>query len=242
MQDKATIERIRQAELRRDPFDHAVVDGFLEPDLFEALRRSYPRPETMPGIAGRGTGRIYSDRRLFANADDLAGLVDAVTGMRPFDRLLGLIRDQAFTAALLGLFTRTVTAQLQGLSGRIQLQTTQADVIYDRTGFELAPHTDGPLKLATVLVYLADPGDPLEHGTRLYRPKDPRLKCETGTTVYHPSLFNEAATAPYRPNVAMMFARSPVSFHGVSASTSEIPRRVIQIPVKFTPPKKTAAG
>ncbi|MEQ8814630.1 MAG: hypothetical protein RLO51_11760 [Thalassobaculum sp.] len=233
MSDDATIERIRGGKVINDPFPHAVIDGFLHPDLFGAMRRSFPDPGSMQDIRKRRAAIGYSDQRLFQTADDLATVVDDHTGIRPFARLLGLVRSEAFTRALIELFADTVRAQLERQSGDVRLRTPNIDVICDRSGFALPPHTDGNAKLVTALVYLADPGDPAEHGTRLYRPKNPDMRCETGAAGYPFEDFTEVAVAPYRPNTAVLFARSPISFHGVASSGSEIPRRILQIPLVF---------
>ena len=226
MSDQATINRIRSAEVVVEPFAHAVIEDFLEPDLFQALRRTFPDPETMQDIRARRAAVGYAEGRLFLSADDLAATLDAPTGMRPFARLLDLARSKAFTRELVGLFADTVREQLKRRDDDVKLRTPNVDVICDRSGFALPPHTDGNAKLVTALVFMADPGDPPEHGTRLYRPNRPDARCETGAAAYPFEAFTE-----YRPNVAILFARSPVSFHGVAASGSDIPRRILQIPL-----------
>lgn len=231
MDDGYTIDRIRNAKVSVDPFPHAVIENFLDMDLFLALRRVFPDPEAMDDIRERRAAVGYSDKRLFVNADSLASVVDESTGIQPFARLLALVRSQPFTRALIGMFSETVRKQLDALGADFKLRAPNVDVINDCSGFALPPHTDGNAKLVTALVYLADPGDPPEHGTRLYRPLRPDMRCETGKAGYPFEAFEEVAAAPYVPNTALLFARSPVSFHGVAATRSEIPRRVIQIPL-----------
>lgn len=53
MSDTACIDRIRGATVEKEPFEHAVIDGFLEPDLFAALRRTFPDPAGMTDIKAR---------------------------------------------------------------------------------------------------------------------------------------------------------------------------------------------
>lgn len=229
MNDLSTVDRIRGAPVERTPFAHAVVDGFLDPDLFAALRRCFPDVSTMQDVRTRRAAAGYSDRRLYVDAAALATVADPVSGSRPFERLLALIAAPGFAKAFVEIFGDTVRKQIaRSGGGRIRLRP-RADVIVDRTGFALQPHTDGSAKLATALVYMADPGDPPEHGTRVYRPKRPGMRCETGAAAYPFEEFDEVSVAPYRPNTAFLFARSPVSFHGVAPSASEIPRRLLQI-------------
>lgn len=228
MSDDPTIDRIRGAKVAHEPFAHAVIDGFLEPGLFRALRRTYPDPEGMRDVRVRQPAERYREGRLYANAADLASTVDAETGDRPFERLLAMVKSKPFLRASLGLFAEAVEDATASYAGKVRIWPGQIDVISDRSGFALPPHTDGRAKLVTVLIYVADEGDPPEHGTRLYRPRRPDLRCETGGAAYPFEEFVEAAVAPYRPNTALLFARSPVSFHGVAETASAIPRRVLQ--------------
>lgn len=236
MDDAATIQRIRSATVRDAPFAHTLIDGLLEPDLFQALRRNYPDPADMREVrARRASTRSYSDRRLSLNLTELTEVEDGETGMRPFARLLALLQSAAYIESFARLFAPTVKRELASARDvEITLQTT-AEVIVDRTGFALLPHTDGNAKLGTALLYFADPGDPPEHGTRLYRPKNPRAGCMRGSHFYPVDLFDEVFTVPYRPNTAVMFARTAQSFHGVAASESPIPRRLLQVSIMLTP-------
>lgn len=229
MNDNVTIDRIRGAVVEALPFPYAVVDKFLDPDLFQALRRSFPDISAMQDVRSRRAAAGYSEQRLYVDAGDLVSVVDQETGTCPFDRLLALIRSPGFSRAFIDVFSSTIRRSLARHPGRNVRVKPRVDVIVDRTGFALQPHTDGNAKLATALVYMADPGDPREHGTRIYRPNQPGGRCETGAAAYPFEAFTEVAIAPYQPNTALLFARSPVSFHGVAPSTSDIPRRLLQI-------------
>lgn len=234
--DTTSIDRIRGARVSKTPFEHAVIDGFLEPDLFAALRRAYPEAPDVPDIKTRRgiENDLYVDGRLSLRADDLRSVVDDASGMRPFARLLDLVRSPAYNAAFVQRFAGTVAREFARTGRKSVSATVNVEVIIDRTGFALHPHTDGALKIGTALIYLADPGDPAEHGTRLYRPRNPQLKCPTGRSFYRFEAFDEVAVVPYRPNTAILFARTPTSFHGVVASASVVPRRLLQISIKLT--------
>jgi len=235
MNDAATFQRIRSATVRETPFAHAVIDGLLEPDLFQALRRNYPEPAIMREVkARRAPGFNYSDRRVSLSPEELVDVVDQETGMRPFARLQALIQSASYIESFVQLFAGTVRRELARFRGREIVLRAAADVIVDRTGFALLPHTDGNAKLGTALVYFADPDDPPEHGTRIYAPRDPRVRCEDGGQFYPFDAFHDAEVVPYRPNTAVMFARTARSFHGVVASQSEIPRRLLQISILLT--------
>lgn len=180
------------------------------------------------------------DGRRALRADELASAIDAESGMRPFDRLLELVRSPAFSAAFVDRFAGTVARELARHRREALTAKVIVDVIVDGTGFALLPHTDAELKVGSALIYFADPGDPSEHGTRLYRPLQPGAECRTGKGFYRFELFAEEVVVPYRPNTAVLFARTPTSFHGVEASTSAIPRRVIQVSLMVTRRQRAA--
>lgn len=242
MSDSASIDRIRGAKVEKEPFEHAVIDGFLEPDLFAALRRTYPDSAEMTDVKARRAieNDLYVDGRRFLSADDLASAIDAESGIRPFARLLELVRSPAYSAAFVERFAGTVARELARHRRDALTAKVIVEVIVDGTGFALHPHTDGDLKIGSALIYFADPGDPSEHGTRLYRPLRPGLKCRTGQSFYRFESFAEADVVPYRPNTAFLFARTSTSFHGVAASTSVIPRRLIQVSVMLTRRQRVA--
>ena len=111
------------------------------------------------------------------------------------------------------------------------------EVIYDHTGFNLAPHTDGQAKVVTGLLYFPYPGDPEHMGTHIYTARNPDallpihlsgVKALTASEAVH------CGYAPYRPNTMLLFARTERSFHGVPVSASVNARRVVQSAINFT--------
>ena len=52
------------------------------------------------------------------------------------------------------------------------------ELIRDSGGYMLAPHTDSPKKILTLLIYIPNDNDNLNLGTSLYEPKDKEFISE----------------------------------------------------------------
>ena len=139
--------------------------------------------------------------------------------------------DDRFVHALLSKYAAVVTPRLtevEQATGRSRITLgIGVELMYDRSGFELAPHTDGARKLVTGLLYVADPGDPVELGTVLYEPLRPDFSSSGRGLTSHDQV-RPFARAPYVANAFLSFARTDRSLHGVEATASEQPRRLVQ--------------
>ena len=88
------------------------------------------------------------------------------------------------------------------------------DLIRDCQKWALGPHTDQPINIAVILVYLPSDDTTSYLGTSIYTPKEPGFTCEGGP--HHiQEKFNCANTLPYLPNSAVGFFKNNTSFHGV---------------------------
>lgn len=225
------LARLESAPVAGDPFPHAIVHDLLPTALFSALRDAFPdSPESLQSVQTRRGDASYSDKRfslILPKPTDPA----SETLPAPIRTLQQLLTCDRMMLGLLEKFSDVVTPRLDEFEaligcGYVPLETA-IELIYDRSGFELVPHTDGPKKLITALLYLADTDDPPELGTRLYRPNSPDLVSD-GRAAVPWSDVAEAGGAPYEPNLLLCFARSDRSLHGVKAAASERPRRLVQ--------------
>lgn len=216
-----------------EPFSHLQIDQPLSEDLLTTLLTDYPTPSSMKRVADRVPGRAYSRERFSLS---LPQHHDPALAELPasYRRLSGLLRAPATVNHMTRVFPNRVGAALErfkrylnrdGFNLRVSIE-----LIYDRSGFKLRPHTDGRLKLVTGLIYLAEPGDPVELGTRLYRPKDPNFK-DSGISSFPLDYVEDVKLIPYIRNTMVLFARTDQSFHGVTPDDSGIARRLIQFSV-----------
>lgn len=213
------------------PFPHCLVRNFLPEPLFVALRETFPRSDDgLQPVHRRRRDTGYSDKRFSLPlpppaADESAALP------APIRALQQVLTCDRIMMALLDRFADVIgprLAELQASTGLSYIPIrTSIELIYDRTGFELAPHTDSAAKLVTGLLYLADADDPHGLGTRLYAPIDPGLRSD-GRTPVDRSRLHEATLAPYEPNLFLCFPRSDQSLHGVDATMDDRPRRLVQ--------------
>lgn len=229
------IDTVRASTLETDPFEHLIVDGAVQDDLLDALQAAYPDAAEMARVHDRMADArpTYSEQR-FALSLPQPGDADLEGVAAPFRRLSGLLRAPAVIDTLIGRFRPTVTARTDDVAATAKIQAiniqVSIEVIYDRSGFSLAPHTDGFLKLVTGLIYLPEAGASEDLGTRIYAPIDPTAR-DLGNEFRSIHGMREVKCVPYRRNTMLLFARTDQSFHGVAPAPAGSERRLIQFSV-----------
>ena len=200
------------ARIETSPFPHALVEDFLPADLFVSLR-DMARVGTGPGWHDGATRRSLFLTQSIGEAE---GITD--TGRRT----LSILSSAAVVGAARDLFADhlSVRAKPEDLIVGLEL-------MLDKAGFMLPPHTDGGRRDIGCLIYLAEADDPETMGTRLYAPIDPTLPERTRNGVRWEEV-TEAASAPFRPNLALIWARSNASYHGVPFDVVDRDRRALQ--------------
>lgn len=218
------------------PFEHAVIQDVLSPEFLAEILAVYPSDDTMDQVSDRVPGRHYDHRRLSQTLPD-PGSPEMQEVPAAFQRLSGLLCSPDFIKSALTLLHNPIKDAINKYARVVRLPTmdirVSIELILDRSGFALRPHTDGRFKLVTGLLYLAEPGDPEELGTRLYRPKDPNFRND-GSSSFTFDMFEEAKLVPYRRNQMVIFGRTDQSFHGVEATDNDVPRRLIQFSIMAT--------
>lgn len=238
--DSDEVERrLRAASVQDRPFPHAIIRDFLPARLFEAVRADFPTSED--GLRQVRQGRSdtgYSPHRFARSlpAPNDPQSKELQPSMRALQQVLTCERTiTRFFTMFLDVVKPHLDAIRAETGSDVLPLRTSIELIYDRSGFELVPHTDGFGKVITGLLYFAEPGDPPELGTRLYEPLDPGLTSDGGRPVARDRL-RQAGVAPYEPNLFLCFARSGKSFHGVEASASGRPRRLLQYSILVNSP------
>jgi hypothetical protein len=215
------------APLRSEPSAHVYVENIFSPDVYESILRLFPTdPQAFRRWANPGDGASrfanYSRREeidLRSEALRLPG------GQREFWIAMSeLLCGPDFARVLIERFGPYARA-------RFGSQLEEPSFVEDRLcgsmilnrhdpDYYLGPHTDRNEKVFTCLFYFPE-RDGLDHlGTTLYRPLERDFSC-TGVAHHNPANFERGETMPYRPNSALIFARTDVMFHGVHALTAE---------------------
>jgi hypothetical protein len=223
------VDGMKALPLREEPFAFKVMRESLDPALFEAARSTFPTPDRMrPKVESRADSR-YSDRRLTVDLESCPDLA-AAEGRAVWREIADFfLRSSELVATLREVFGPLFADELEARFGQRPTRfRLNSELVYDRTGFALLPHTDASNKAATLLTYFAEPGDPVELGTVLFAPKDEDLADPGGRKFWRPDQFRAVARVPYLPNLSVAFARHRTSFHGVMPTTSTTPRRLIQ--------------
>jgi hypothetical protein len=224
------------ATVESAPFEHAVIQDVLSPEFLAEILAVYPSHDTMNQVSDRFPGRKYDHRRLSQSLPD-PGSPEMREVPAAFRRLSGLLCSPAFIKSALTLLHNPIKDAISYYAQFVRFPTmdirVSIELILDRSGFALRPHTDGRFKLVTGLLYLAEPGNPEELGTRLYRPKDPNFRSD-GSSSFTLDTFEEVKLVPYRRNQMLIFGRTDQSFHGVAATDSDVPRRLIQFSIMAT--------
>lgn len=187
---------VSNAVVRLWPFSHAVVEDVLPAEFYAALLDALPPLKAYTTLAklGRVGNGAYEARKV---------IVPSMVQEGPIAELFGLARSVDFCRALL----RPFEIEIKGAISPDSL------LVSDLDGYKIGPHTDAPHRIVSLLLYL--PRNSRESvGTSLYVPKD-RAFTHDGTRHLRFEEFDRVATVPFRPNTALLFARTDRSFHGV---------------------------
>ena len=208
------------AQLDPFPCAHLVIDQVFPADFYELLVESLPAPEFFPSrdpikmnlrpshfkVVPALTRRAWE----FIDADVTRTITAvALPRLRPYLRgRYGAMFGPANADA-------TVALPHRAFGGRIMLR---------RPGYLQKPHLDPKRSSATVLIYVARPGDPEGVGTALYALSGPVSPVRTST--YYPEDDGITCTpvkhVPFRPNTAVVFVNADGA-HGAEISEDSAP-------------------
>ena len=211
-------QAVNAAALDPLPCAHLVIEELFPPDFYSLLVDSLPEPAFFPSrdpikmnLRPVNFKVVPALTRLmweFVDADVTRSIADsALKRLNPFirSRYAAMFGDQ---------YADTVMAlPHRAFGGRLMLR---------RPGYSQKPHLDPKRSSATVLIYVARPGDPEEVGTAFYSLADTVSPVRTST--YYPQDHGVACTlvkhVPFRPNTAVVFVNAEGA-HG-----AEIPKGV----------------
>ena len=229
--ESALIERITAAAIVRDPFPHCVVDDIFPPDFYGSLHEHWPPADRFRPLVE--TGRVdpdYSKQRLalLLDPDSLARLDDIPQNF--WRRVCSLLLDSRLTRTILEKFHDEIAARMRPRGIPTEFEAS-VDLLADRAGYALGPHTDTPTRVVSLLFYLPL-DDRLSHcGTALYRPIVPGFRCAGGPH-YDADMFSRVRTVGFVPNRLLMFPKTDRSFHGVEPIEELVDRRSLQYAIR----------
>jgi hypothetical protein len=238
----------RIARVRLEPFCFFSVDDYLPADLYETLQARYP--------AGTEYSSNPEGKLGFRSSVDPEG-VDRFCAEEPlWGRLVRFFRSDEFLEDLRRTLAEPLRRARPGWPGRRPWYNANRSVPNNglrylvqepvTTTFEfsqlsrdavVAPHSDAPRKLVTLLLYFRDPEwrDDWGGGTEYYAPLDPVRARSWGATERIPfEEFKSIGSTGYVANRLAGFVRAPNSYHGVLPVTcpAGLSRRAFMINVK----------
>ena len=190
-----------QTTLSFDPYLHGVASNVLDPGVYACLLRDWPDESIFVPMGGAGYNKLSLSER--NNQRDYQLYVACNSHWEDLYLYIKSVEFRYSVFDALGL--NPVWGKF---TSRFEFSSMPAD------GGYIAPHTDIPLKVVTLVVPIVEPGEWDEAwggGTDLLVPSDPKQKLAD----YQAPLdqFRVAATVPYAPNQALLFVKSAASWH-----------------------------
>ena len=232
---KHTIERIRKAPIRTNPFPHLFIEEIFPPDFYAEMQRHRMPDEDFRSLVSTGrVNKAYSAERLCYMPDQEP---TAAASARFWQTLFAAYNDEDFLNVWLERFAPYLQKRIDdgfGFADNATNPRTEIFLMRDKRNYVLRPHTDVPSKAISVLFYLPPDARFEMLGTSLYKPKN------TESVAFGVHLdredFDLIATIPFRTNAALGFPNLPGSLHGVETlDGSEQVRDIMLYDVKFLP-------
>lgn len=220
-------EAVLAAPLRSHPSAHVYVENVFSSEVYASMLELFPtdersfRREADPNdgaprfanYAQRQELRIPGEEgRLDPEQREFWMAMHALICGSDFARVL-LERFAPYARARFGAKLDHASFADDHLLGTMLLNRLEPD-------YYLGPHTDRYEKVFTCLFYFPERAGLDGLGTSLYHPREPGFSCK-GVAHHDPAGFERGETMPYRPNSALIFARTNVMFHGVHRLTAD---------------------
>jgi len=211
--------RLAETPMIHDPFPYRVISGALPDALYRAALAHWPGHEQMRPRQFDRPNRL----QMALDARGLASLPpdSAAVWREVLDALAG-------PESMAALFAAFPEAEARWHISGGHPPDLDARLIEDHAGHAMRPHTDLPVTLYSLLLYLPDDDTQPHLGTTLYRPRDPGMRSD-GMSHHDRDLFEIAGQAPYLPNHLLAYARTDRSFHGVEPVPSPCTRRLLMV-------------
>ena len=214
---------IASSELRTHPSPHLFVENVFPEDFYLALRSRLPtRRSTYQGWGiGKHKGQFHYQQRKQIYIHNRQRLLSSDLGDVQTKAFWLALHDWFMTRGLQSVILAPFETQLRERFGG-ELLPPAGDVVtngminFHEAGYFIGPHPDTRDRIATAIFYLAEDDAPEDIGTHFYVPKNPAYRSDNHGKFED---FDRVSTAPYRRNSAVIFLRTPQSYHGVELFT-----------------------
>jgi hypothetical protein len=225
-------ERMGATELCYTPFPHMIVEEFFPHDLYRQILELNPFVQNKghDWISQEEASQLQSETPYWLRKQ--IKITSAMEEIRePHMKILwGIVHavfndDDWWFNLVRRLFPTYFAIRFGTLSTQPDFRSFfRTDHFLQRheRGYHIGPHTDVPTRVATCIFSFADQAGLERLGTQICVPKD-RLMCCSGRTHHEHEAFDVVKLAPYKPNSAFLFFRTPHSFHSVAPMGDEVP-------------------
>jgi len=168
------LKKIRDGEVRADPFPHLVISEIFPPGFYAELIAVLPKPEQFAAAEYPGTG--FGEAKKAQRKS--AGLAYPNLNELPLlNEIQTFLRGDEFCRALLEKFSRPdgiPAEKYRYFANGAREFTSVFDLQIDRRGYEVLPHPDVPSKIATFQFYLVSDNSLRDFGTLFCRTRNGR--------------------------------------------------------------------
>lgn len=242
------LGRLRETDIRREPFPYAVIANALPPDYYETLAAGFPKTRDFGREDGLGNNKLHhlASRDVLDDPSvpeiwrDFIAHHSSAGFFREVCAIWGEEIERSRHELLKGydkpLAEFTVGRRVEGK--RSSEGNQNRDIVLDcqfsinspvtKLSSVRGPHLDSPFKLFAALLYFRDPEDDSSGGDfEIYRLKPGRLPLPK------PSKVNSGYVQPirrirYAPNTLVFFVNTRHAYHGVTPRTvTPRPRRYV---------------
>lgn len=246
--------QFNECEFRYSPYPLAVIRPALEPSFYDELVRSFPSEELF------GKVPKYDYKLSLSEKFNREAYMKFVESTPPWRRLHSWIKTESFIRSVVEfLASRNVDLDLDDYfmprgkrlrtalgkiargeipTGPGRLRTRFEFSVLRADGGEVAPHTDTPRKIITLVMSMIAPGEwPLEFGGGLEidRATDPAYAFNWANRMVPWDKMEAVETVPFVPNQCMIFVKTFNSLHSVRPMTqhgSKALRKTITIVIE----------
>jgi hypothetical protein len=215
------LGRIKDAPLVAEPFSYCYIEHFFPDDFYETLLKKLPDDKYYRSYHAPYEARLYIE----------LGSETDLPHTQFWQDLVSLMTSQALLEGMARKFGEHISSVYCDRRDYIEPRRSRKEVpignrlllTRDYANYSISPHTDAPPKFITALIYLAKDESMTNFGTSVYVPKDATFR-QWGADRFEDAhlpyeRFNLVDSMSYRPNSAVVFLKTDVSFHGVEPSS-----------------------
>jgi len=236
---------INNSKLEEEPFSHLYIKNFFDNNFYKNLLQSLPKKEEYKQLnkTASVSDNYPEERYIFdITPTSLNQLEDSKKLV--FQKIVNGFLSTDFFNIIIKKFKTTIDERIKNFSpeeielfGKDNFKfDARIALVKDYTKYQLGAHTDNINKLLTFLFYLPEDDSLKSIGTSLYK----RISNNISSTNEHFSIqdtskhFKEIKRAEFIPNSVLIFARSNITYHGVSSvNTGSLERNLLLLNFYF---------